>query len=260
MIGPSVASIFEDCYVRFASRPALIGDSLTRTYAELGERAHRFASGLRALGLEPGDRVAIVAPNSLSYIEVSHGIFVGGFVRVALSNKLHPEEVGAASSPTAAPAPSSSAPSGPSAWTRFRAPTRRRWSSSASGTERAIGYEELLAGGSPERPESTPGPEDLCALLYTSGTTGLPKGATLTHANWVAMIRNSMVEMPTIGTEDVVLHVAPLEPPQRLRRADLLGPRRRPRRARGVRARRHARRDRARADHGDAAACRRCST
>jgi acyl-CoA synthetase (AMP-forming)/AMP-acid ligase II len=78
------------------------------------------------------------------------------------------------------------------------------------GVGAAIGFEELLARGVPERPERTPAPEDLCALLYTSGTTGAPKGATLTHANWVAMMRNSMVEMPTLGTADVVLHVAPL--------------------------------------------------
>ena len=209
MSGPSVATILEDAYVRFANRPALIGDAATRTYAELGERAHRFASGLRGLGVEPGDRVAIVAPNSPSYIEVSHGVLVGGFVRVALSSKLHPEEIGQIAADCDARAlvvsPEwaerlASLPAAPAAPVVVL----------GAGTERAIGYEELLAQGSPERPERSPGPEDLCALLYTSGTTGMPKGATLTHANWVAMMRNSMVEMPTLGSADVVLHVAPL--------------------------------------------------
>lgn len=209
MPGPSVASILEDAYVRFAARPALIGSERTRTYAELGERAHRFASALRERGVEPGERVAILAPNSASYIEVSHGIFAGGFVRVALSSKLHPEEIDQILADCGARAVVVSPD-----WAE-----RLRQVPAAAGAEvvvlgegggGATGFEDLLAAGSPERPPHSPAPEDLCALLYTSGTTGMPKGATLTHANWVAMMRNSMVEMPTLGTADVVLHVAPL--------------------------------------------------
>jgi len=209
MPGPSVATILEDAYVRFAARPALLGADSTRTYAELGERAHRFASGLRARGIEPGDRVALVAPNSLSYIEASHGIFTGGFVRVALSSKLHPEEIGQIVADCGARALVVS-PDWAERLGQVPAAAEAELVVFGEGTGDAVGYEDLLAAGSPERPESSPGPGDLCALLYTSGTTGMPKGATLTHANWVAMMRNSMVEMPVLGTADVVLHVAPL--------------------------------------------------
>jgi long-chain acyl-CoA synthetase len=208
--GLSVATIFEDAYVRFGGRRALLGDGAERSYAELGERAHRFASALRARGVEPGDRVALVAPNSLPYIEASHGIFTGGFVRVALSSKLHPEEIGGILADCGARAVVVS----PEWAERLdRVPAAAEALAivlGEDGTGRAVGFEQLLAEGAPERPARTPGPEDLCALLYTSGTTGKPKGATLTHANWVAMIRNSMVEMPTLGSADVVLHVAPL--------------------------------------------------
>lgn len=209
MIGPSVATIFEDSYERFAARPALIGDGVTRTYAELGERAHRFASALRGLGVEPGDRVAVVAPNSLAYIEVSHGIFTGGFVRVALSSKLHPQEIGGILADSGAGV-LVVGPEWAQRLVEIPGADGLRVIVLGAGTGRAIGHEELLLDGSPERPASSAGPEDLCALLYTSGTTGKPKGATLTHGNWVAMMRNSMAELPTIGPDDVVLHVAPL--------------------------------------------------
>ncbi|HEY2056672.1 MAG TPA: AMP-binding protein, partial [Solirubrobacterales bacterium] len=194
---------------RFAARPALIGDEETRTYAELGERAHRFAAALRGLGAERGDRVVILAPNSLPYIEVSHGIFVGGFVRVAPSYKLHPEEVGQIVGDCEAKVLVVS-PEWAERLGEIPGAAELRVVVLGAATERAIGYEELLEGGSPERPVWSPRAEDLCALLYTSGTTGAPKGATLTHGNWVAMMRNSMVELPTLGTDDVILHVAPL--------------------------------------------------
>ncbi len=205
----SVAAIFEAAYERFASRPALLGTDGVRTYAELGERAHRFASALRSLGATRGDRVVIVAPNSPAYIEVSHGIFVGGFVRVAPSYKLHPEEVGQIIG-DCEPSVLVVSPEWAERLGEVPGAEGRRVVVLGAGTERAIAYAELLEGGSPERREAAPGPEDLCALLYTSGTTGAPKGATLTHANWVAMMRNSMVELPTLGTDDVILHVAPL--------------------------------------------------
>jgi acyl-CoA synthetase (AMP-forming)/AMP-acid ligase II len=207
--GPSVATIFEAAYERFAARPALIGDAGTRTYGELGERAHRFATALRGLGVGRGDRVVILAPNSLPYIEVSHGIFVGGFVRVAPSFKLHPEEVGQIVGDCEASVLVVS-PEWAERLDEIPGAAGLRVVVLGARTDRAIAYEELLEGGSPERPLESPRAEDLCALLYTSGTTGAPKGATLTHANWVAMMRNSMVELPTLGTDDVILHVAPL--------------------------------------------------
>jgi long-chain acyl-CoA synthetase len=207
----SVASIFETSYRRFAGRAALIDGAQTRTYAELGERAHRIGSALRGLGVEPGERVAIVAPNSASYIEFSHGIFVGGYVRVTPSCKLHPSEVRQILEDCEARVLVVSPD-----WLERVSEIRSELASLAHvvafgpGSEGAIGYDELLALGSPAAPERTPAAKDLCALLYTSGTTGRPKGAMLTHANWAAMMRNSMVELPPIESSDVVLHVAPL--------------------------------------------------
>lgn len=207
----SVGSIFETAYRRFAARPAIVDGGRTLTYRDLGERAHRIASALRGLGIEPGERVAIVAPNSASYIEMSHAIFVGGYVRVTPSCKLHVDEVRGIVE-DCEPQVLVVSPD----WLEQIDPIRSELSSVSQlvvlgpTAGSAIGYEQLLALGSTAAPTQTPQPDDLCALLYTSGTTGRPKGAMLTHANWVAMMRNSMVELPPIESADVVLHVAPL--------------------------------------------------
>ncbi|MEA2366367.1 MAG: hypothetical protein QOI32_1879 [Thermoleophilaceae bacterium] len=207
----SVGSILEASYSRYARRPALLDGDATVTYAELGSRVHRVASGLRALGAVKGDRVAIVSGNSPSFIEVAHGVFVGGFVLVAPSGKLHPNEICHILEDCGARV----VVVGPE-WAEPIAAVRSRLTSVEQivvlGEPPAgmTGYAGLLELGGPEPPQSLPGADDLCALLYTSGTTGMPKGAMLTHRNWAAMIRNSMIELPPIETDDIVLHVAPL--------------------------------------------------
>src|ERR1700678_62513 len=89
----TVASILETSYTRYARHPALFkGDSIV-SYAELGSRVHRLFAALGTLGGTAGDRIAILSNNCPEFIEVSQAIFVGGFVRVTPSSKLHPREV-----------------------------------------------------------------------------------------------------------------------------------------------------------------------
>jgi long-chain acyl-CoA synthetase len=207
----SVASILEAAYTQHARRPALLDGDGVRSYAELGDRAHRAAGGLRRLGGRKGDRVALLSPNCPAYIEMTHAAFVGGFVRVALSSRLHPREV-VGIVQDCEPRFLAVGPE----WLEPLASIRGDLAGVehvvvlGEGEEGAIGFEQLLSLGDSEPPPRLPDVDDLCALLYTSGTTGRPKGAMLTHGNWAAMIRNSLIELPEVGPDDVLLHVAPL--------------------------------------------------
>jgi len=70
------------------------GARVTQSYGALSERAARLAGGLRRLGLEPGDRIAIVAKNCVEYLETVYGIWHGGFAAVPANAKLHGRELG----------------------------------------------------------------------------------------------------------------------------------------------------------------------
>src|ERR1700681_133533 len=70
------------------------GPRVVLNYGALAERAARLAGGLRALGLKPGDRVAIVAKNCVEYLETIYGIWHGGYAAVPANAKLHGRELG----------------------------------------------------------------------------------------------------------------------------------------------------------------------
>lgn len=209
------ADLLRRSYGQFAPRSAVVQDDRTVTYGELGVRALRVAAALRAHGLVHGDRVVPLTSNRAELFEVEHAAFLGGFVRLAPSPRLHPKEVAHILRDAGARA-------------LFVDP---EWACRISDVLAgcpdivlAVGFGEppaeaplhssygALLAHSPD-PEPVPWPvepDDIAALLYTSGTTGLPKGAALSHRNWVGMMRNCLVEMPPVDESDLLLHVAPL--------------------------------------------------
>src|ERR1019366_10468085 len=72
----------------YRDRIAVVDGERRFTYAELNERAHRQASALRALGVLPGDRVAVLAPNSAAALEAHFGVLMAGAVLVMLNTRL----------------------------------------------------------------------------------------------------------------------------------------------------------------------------
>jgi long-chain acyl-CoA synthetase len=207
-LGQMYASTFET----FADRPAVRDNQGQMTYQELGTRSRRLASALRRLGLVKGDRVVIIGPNSVEWATVERAIALSGFVRVSLLPRLHPAElaqIAADADPTIVLADAD-----------WLSQTGRDWIPSdvrnlvAMGMGDAPGvvrFDDLVASGD-DGEEWTPIPdgEDLAAILYTSGSTGLPKGVKVTHANAGARIRGILHELPTMGPEDVALHTAPI--------------------------------------------------
>src|SRR5262245_62160044 len=78
------AAILAKSVLMYRDRVAVTFEGRHQTFAELGERTSRLANGLSDLGVEPGDRVAVLADNQLETLEQAVGIAIGGFVRAAM--------------------------------------------------------------------------------------------------------------------------------------------------------------------------------
>jgi acyl-CoA synthetase (AMP-forming)/AMP-acid ligase II len=204
----TMAELYERSYRDYAIRTAIRTDAGDRSYAELGERVHRIIGGLRGRGMRPGDRGVVLLDNGPAFLEIDQALFVGGFVRCAVSVRLHLREVVHILTDCGAAAAFVSP-----AWADALATVRAelpelRLVVTVDGGPCDTTLDALLEA-EPCRSEPPPATAP-AAILYTSGTTGLPKGATLSQANWATMVRNSLLELPPVVDGDVVLHVAPL--------------------------------------------------
>ena len=178
------------------------GPRVAQSYGELAARAARLARALHRLGLEPGERVAIVAKNCVEYVETIFGIWHGGFAAVPANAKLHGRELGYILEHSGARV--CFATPGLDAEVAAHAP---------SSLERLIvigspEYEALFAADpAPVTPRDG---DDLAWLFYTSGTTGRPKGAMLTHRNLAQASFAYLTDVDPAAPGDSVLHAAPM--------------------------------------------------
>jgi long-chain acyl-CoA synthetase len=210
---PSMAVVLESVYRRQAQKTAIVRDGRRTTYAELASRVRGLAHAFLSLGLSPGDRIVILLDNSPEFLEVEQAIFTAGFVRVALNTRLNPREVVAIANDCGARLVVTDVKRAAELGAlRAEMPGVSTMLAAGDGVVSGTApYEEAVGAGAQAPPDvPTPGGEDVAALMYTSGTTGAPKGATLTHRNWVGMIRSLMTELPTIYDTDLVLHAAPM--------------------------------------------------
>ncbi|MGW2158999.1 class I adenylate-forming enzyme family protein [Nonomuraea sp. NPDC001699] len=191
----TLAALTRNAHERYAGHRAVHDGSAWLTFAALGARATAVAARLRRRGLNPGDRVVIALRNRAEILQIEHALFLSGLVRVAVSNRLHGREIAGIARDCAA-ALVLCEPE------HVVALDRPHISAAELG--------ELTAPG-PELPEvPEPDPGDVAALMYTSGTTGEPKGAIVTHRQWLAMVGAIRARLPVRGPGDVVVHVAPM--------------------------------------------------
>src|SRR4051812_6206640 len=194
---------------RFADAPALLCPNGWATFAELDRMAAGAARRLREAGVLPGGRVVLCLPNSAVFRVLEHAVLRHGMVRVALSPRLHAREVAA----IAIDAQASVVCAAPEQAPRIAALLREAGHAipvlpfQDSG---GSGPRELAAVGADDEPAAVVEPGDLAMLLYSSGTTGAPKAAMISHAAWMASARSSLACLPAIGVGDVVLAVAPM--------------------------------------------------
>ncbi|MCG3753998.1 class I adenylate-forming enzyme family protein [Amycolatopsis sp. Poz14] len=210
-VAATLTSAFADAYRRHADSVAIRWlDGRDCTYAELGARARRLAGGLGSLGAAPGDRAIVLMKNRPESIVIDHALAAGGFVRVALSYRLHSREV-AAVAQDCSPAVAFVDDERESGLVEAFAEAGLDIPVVAVDEPRtaaALDFATLTEHAEAEPPAVTA--EQLAWMPYTSGTTGEPKGVMLSHRSVLACARNLMVELDAIEQDDVVLHVAPL--------------------------------------------------
>jgi fatty-acyl-CoA synthase len=156
------------------------------SYAAWSERASRLANALLGLGLVKGDRVALLAFNAIEWLEIYVALARAGLVAVPINFRLAGPEIAyivqhsearavivQESLRTVVEGIRAELPIAAGCWVHFGTnATPNGWQ----------GYESLIAAASPEAPPIDVRPDDLFALMYTSGTTGRPKGAMRSHA------------------------------------------------------------------------------
>jgi fatty-acyl-CoA synthase len=190
-------------------RVAVVHDDRTLTYGELHQRVLRLAHALRALGTGRGDRIAYLGPNHPAFLETLFAAGVLGAVFVPLNTRLAAPELAynlTDSGSTVFVHAPERAEAARAAAGEARVPHRIALDGPGDGV---LGYEELLAGGATEPLDEPVAPDDPCMIMYTSGTTGRPKGAVLSHANIVWNSVNVLVDTDLSGDE-VTLVAAPL--------------------------------------------------
>src|SRR4051794_13242751 len=183
-----VKQLAERAEAIFAKREvvARTQDGIERsTYGQIVERARRLASALTGLGVQPGDRVASFASNSLRHLELYLAVPSMGAVLHTLNVRLFEDDLHYITSHADDRVVFLDA-SLADAMPRFDATEREVVMPDGPGArEGALDYEELIAQGDPgfqfpEFPEST-----AAAMCYTSGTTGRPKGVLYSHRSIV---------------------------------------------------------------------------
>nr|WP_202484805.1 long-chain fatty acid--CoA ligase [Streptomyces sp. SID8359] len=195
----SVATILQESAARHPDRIAVVDGDVRVTYRDLWRDALRLAARLRADGVGTGDRVALLLPNSADFPRAYYAVLAAGATVVPVHGLLVAEEV---------------------AYVLRHSGCRTvlaagELTAVAEAAAAATGVRVLAVDHGGRALDGLDGPEprdpdDTAVVLYTSGTTGRPKGALLTHAN---LVRNATVcarDLFALTPDDVVLGCLPL--------------------------------------------------
>ena len=200
---------------RGPNKLAVIDGDSTFTYSQLGEYSDRLASALAGLGVKPGDRVAVLAPNCVEFVISFYGVVKAGAIVTTINSGYREREIAHQLNDSGAetlivhPAlkPMSDA-------ARSETPALVREIVIAPDSSDPNSFWGLLENASPVPPTIPVDPvNDVAVLPYSSGTTGLSKGVMLTHFNLVANVQQFLDrknEASVIGPDDVLLTHLPL--------------------------------------------------
>jgi fatty-acyl-CoA synthase len=188
-------------------RIALISGEREWTYRELAGRIRRLAHGLRSLGVRRGDRVGWLGPNHPAFIETLFGTATVGAILAPANHRVERSQIAQQLEDAA-----------PTVVVVYGIPQELTFPDSVRAVltvdgaldahDAAIDLDALVADNADDSVDEDVGPDDVCLLPYTSGTTGPSKGVMLTHGNvtWNAI---NMLTFAELRNDDVTLAVAP---------------------------------------------------
>lgn len=186
--------------------PAIaLGENVHTTWQEWAARSSGLAGGLReSLGLAEGDRVAIIMRNRPEYLEAQFAIWHAGLVAVPVNARLHRDEIAFVLEHSG---------------TRVAVTDEDHAQDVSSLLEEVPALEAVVVApgpdwdrlvGSQTHPLVDRAPDDPAWLFYTSGTTGRPKGATLTQRNLLMATLSYFADVDPVSPRDSILQAAPL--------------------------------------------------
>lgn len=202
----SMVSVLADSAARRPEHPAVVCGSEQFSYMQLWDRTRRYAAALGERGIGPGDKVSLLLASSAEYAALYFAVLTLGAVVVPVNPLLKPAEIdhvlrdsgsralvfaGALSAETA----------------RSAKETGAQLLTVGNAHPEAVRIDEAAE---PVDTFVERAPGDLAAILYTSGTTGRPKGVLLTHGNLVSNIRSAAVAPFAFDDGDVLLCALPL--------------------------------------------------
>lgn len=218
MSAANIGYLLSSAATTYPDHPAIIYGDKVITYREFNERVNRIANALCKMELEAGDRVAILTPNRPELLETLFAIWKSGMVAVPMNFRLHREEVRYILNNSEAKVLfyagmyQDDIDSIAEELQSIRA-TVCLDDQKCQRQERQFSpfcYHELLnQGDAVERVAPVDG-DDIAWLFYTSGTTGRPKGAMLTHRILLLTTLNACTDVYPFAHDDVALHAAPL--------------------------------------------------
>lgn len=196
----------------WGDRPAFAVNDRWRTWSEIEHRSERLAQWLALQGLVPGDRVAVFADDGFEATEAFYACLKGGFLRVGVNPRFTSGEVARVLEHSGAGALLIDRRLQPVALAA--AATGRNLLATAGfgdGTDFGDDYERVIETTAADHERRhVPGPGDVdIALVYTTGSTGVPKGVPLTNDRMTLAITNILAQMWRLDQDDTWLHMYP---------------------------------------------------
>ncbi|AKF05703.1 long-chain-fatty-acid--CoA ligase [Sandaracinus amylolyticus] len=213
----NIATLLRESAKRYEAKPAMVLGDVTLPYAMLHGMVQRFAGGLAKLGVHRGQHVALMLPNVPHFTIAYYGGHYAGTPIVPLNVLLTADEIAYHlddSDAVALVVWEGFLPQAQAAFARTDACKHlivcKADRTDLSAPEGAVNFTALVTGSDPVTDVAATMPDDTAVILYTSGTTGRPKGAELTHFNLFFNAHFVRTQLLPITHETIALGVLPL--------------------------------------------------